>query len=425
MLEETSKACVIHATENGKSYISRYLMEKYNHLRIGYFAQSDYILNQMKEMLNESGYDMDNVQMMTYISLANSVVRDKNEMKFDFAIFDEFHRCVAAYWGKGVEKLLEINSNAKIFGTTATPIRTLDNERDMSDELFEGNIASILTLSDAIERGILPNPKYVVALYTYLDELNSLKEKVSKIEDKKRRILLDEKVTKLIEKVENAKGLERIFEENIEDKSSKCIVFTKSIEHLERVKDELVEKLKGVNEQIHIYVVHSKNKNSAKELEKFKADNSDALKLLLTVDMINEGMHRLGVKVVILMRPTKSVIVYNQQMGRASKTREGYKDVNLGEFFKSIKKGNTKISQDDRDLLKSIGYILKSKNVKESVHDKVMILVEFYNKYKREPSREEEYKEAKIGVFLRSIRQSKTKILEEDRELLKSVGCQL
>ena len=100
MLEETSKACVIHATGTGKSYISRYLMEKYDHLRIGYFAPSEYILNQMKEMLNESGYDMDNVQMMTYISLANSVVRDKNEMKFDFAIFDEFHRCGAAYWGK-------------------------------------------------------------------------------------------------------------------------------------------------------------------------------------------------------------------------------------------------------------------------------------------------------------------------------------
>lgn len=414
MLEETSEACIIHATGTGKSYISRYLMEKYDYLRIGYFAPSDYILNQMKEMLEESGYDMENIQMMIYISLANNVIRDENELKFDFIIFDEFHRCGAEYWGKGVEKILEINKDAKIFGTIATPIRTLDNGRDMSDELFEGNIASILTLSDAMERGILPNPKYIVALYLYFEELNTLKVKVSKISDDKRRVLLNEKVTKLIEKLENAKGLETVLEENITDKSSKCIVFTKSVEHLENVKNELVEKLNKVNDKIHVYVVHSKNKETEKEFEEFKADNSDALKLLLTVDMFNEGMHIPDVKVAILMRPTKSFIVYNQQIGRVLETStkdtplildlvNNFDDMTIVKGIKFenecyIERNKGDIQEQDYDFPFEI--IDEVREIKElftavysdlyiSKEEKIQVLLEYYNENLRPPKQRE------------------------------------
>ena len=46
---------------------------------------------------------------------------------------------------------------------SATNIRYLDNQRDMAWELFGGNIASELTLGEAVARGILPAPKYVLA----------------------------------------------------------------------------------------------------------------------------------------------------------------------------------------------------------------------------------------------------------------------
>ena len=61
--------------------------------------------------------------------------------------------------------------DAKILGLSATNIRYLDNNRDMAEELFDGHIASEMTLGEAIVRGILPAPKYVTTVYQYQKEL--------------------------------------------------------------------------------------------------------------------------------------------------------------------------------------------------------------------------------------------------------------
>ena len=43
---------------------------------------------------------------------------------------------------------------APVLGLSATHVRYLDNQRDMADELFDGCIASEMTLGEAIGRGI-------------------------------------------------------------------------------------------------------------------------------------------------------------------------------------------------------------------------------------------------------------------------------
>ena len=43
----------------------------------------------------------------------------------------------------------------KLLGLSATHIRYLDNQHDMTEELFDRNIASYMTLGEAIVRGIL------------------------------------------------------------------------------------------------------------------------------------------------------------------------------------------------------------------------------------------------------------------------------
>lgn len=48
----------------------------------------------------------------------------------------------------------------------------------MAEELFEGNIASEMTLGEAIVREILPEPKYVIAMYSYKKELEQLKKRI-------------------------------------------------------------------------------------------------------------------------------------------------------------------------------------------------------------------------------------------------------
>ena len=74
----------------------------------------------------------------------------------------------------------------------------------------------------------------------------------------------------------------------------------------------------GVNENIHSYVSINREADRDHQLNQFKLDNSDnAIKLLFTIDRLNEGVHVKGIDGVIMLRPTISPIIYLQQMGRA------------------------------------------------------------------------------------------------------------
>ena len=66
--------------------------------------------------------------------------------------------------GQGVQRLLAAYPRAGLLGLSATNVRYLDNRRDMAQELFEGHIASYMTLGEAVVRGILPAPVYVLSL---------------------------------------------------------------------------------------------------------------------------------------------------------------------------------------------------------------------------------------------------------------------
>ena len=72
----------------------------------------------------------------------------------------------AEMWGQGVQKLLAVYAATPI-SLSATAIRYLDNQCDMADELFNGGVASELTLGEAIVRGILAAPKYVLSVFFY------------------------------------------------------------------------------------------------------------------------------------------------------------------------------------------------------------------------------------------------------------------
>lgn len=121
-----------------------------------YIAPSNAILHGIKNNIFESGLDMadfPNLKRITYQKLMNLTDDEIKKLKCDYIILDEFHHCGAPEWGNGVNRLLERNPNVKILGLSATPIRYFDNLRDMSDEIFEGNVASEMTLEEAIEKG--------------------------------------------------------------------------------------------------------------------------------------------------------------------------------------------------------------------------------------------------------------------------------
>ena len=72
-----------------------------------------------------------------------------------------------------------------------------------------------------------------------------------------------------------------------------------------------------IDAEPHIYSAYSNNPDTSIAFSDFKSDNSNHLKLLYCIDMLNEGIHVDNISGVILLRPTVSPIIYKQQIGRA------------------------------------------------------------------------------------------------------------
>lgn len=108
-----------------------------------------------------------------------------------------------------------------ILGFSATNVRYLDNQRDMADELFDGNIASYMTLGDAIVRGILNAPKYVLSVYSCRKSLKKYEECVRRQKSKATRDAAEEYLEELRRSLDKAEGIDEIFKKHITYKNGK------------------------------------------------------------------------------------------------------------------------------------------------------------------------------------------------------------
>ena len=320
MLSERGKACVIHPTGTGKSFIGFKLCEDNPDKTICWLSPSDYIFQTQIENLKETsdGYSPDNIKYFTYARLMNMTEDELAEIKPDYIVLDEFHRCGAEFWGKGVERLLSMYTNVPILGLSATAIRYLDNQRNMADELFDGNIVSEMTLGEAIVRGILNPPKYVLSIFSYKESLVKYEIKVKNTRNKAVRDKAEQYLEALRRALDKAQGLDVIFHKHMTDKTGKYIVFCSNFESMQDAMGKVDDWFHFVDHDPHIYSVYSLDASTNKQFDEFKNDNaSDHLKLLFCIDALNEGVHVENISGVILLRPTTSPIIYKQQIGRA------------------------------------------------------------------------------------------------------------
>ena len=318
MLAERGKAAVVHPTGTGKSFIAFKLAEDNPSSRILWLSPSEYIFRTQVENLKRAcNVELSNISFLTYAKLMLADEEAIKEYSPDYIILDEFHRCGAEMWGKGVERLLSVYPQTPVFGLSATNIRYLDNHRDMADELFDGNIASEMTLGEAVVRGILAPPKYVLSIYSCSKDIERYQTRIRKAKTKAMRDEAQKELDALRRSLENAEGLDVMFRKHIKDSDGKYIVFCSNVEHLRETETHICEWFNGIDESPAIYKAYSEDAESSKAFDAFRSDSSSRLKLLLCIDMLNEGVHIDGVSGVILLRPTVSPIIYKQQIGRA------------------------------------------------------------------------------------------------------------
>lgn len=165
---------------------------------------------------------------------------------------------------------------------------------------------------------ILPAPTYISALYTFDEEIEKAKKKINKFmnsEEEKKELTKQLEAAK--RKLELSHGVSEILKKHIKSKSGKYIVFCQNIEHLNTMQPIVGSWFSKAGFETRTYTVHSKMTGKDKEFLAFKNNNDDCIRLLFSVDMLNEGIHLDDISGVIMLRPTMSNIIYLQQLGRA------------------------------------------------------------------------------------------------------------
>ena len=333
--ETKDKASVVIPTGCGKSFIALQLMVDNKDKRILFIAPTNAIKMQMynyiaKYIVGEepsSGRParmiadkyFPNLKIMLYPSLLRVTEEQMEKLNADIIIMDELHRTGADRWGEKINTLLEKNSNAKILGLTATPDRM--DDKNVIDDLFEGSIDYELTLVDALRDRIVKAPTYVKCDYALGEYLEGIRTAISNCNDEQTKKKLQEKYDKMRKIVDQADGIPELFAKNIKKEDGKYIIFCKDKAHM----DELIGKAKewfgSIDDNPEIYSVFSgkgyTQKDNRKSIEGFENSKSNHLKLLFSIEMLNEGLHVEDISGVIMARPTDSRIIYLQQLGRA------------------------------------------------------------------------------------------------------------
>ena len=311
--KNTNRTCVVHPTGTGKSYLIAAVSENYKNVLI--LGPNVFVLDQVRDVIQWREHG---VEFMTYQMLS---LMDETPTGYDLICLDEFHRAGAPGWGDRVNKLLMANPNAKVFGTTATPIRYLDKERDMSDEIFHHNVASHMTIGEAWNRSILPIPTFVTGLFNFHNIVIDAEERINN----SKKLSLVEKRKRLC-KLSNARlgweksmGMPAILRRHLDPQIKRIIVFCANIERLEAMRSTVIGWFKTAGFTVaSSCTVHigQTDKQLREAMEEFQSDEGDGVRLMFSVNMLNEGVHIPRVGAVLMLRTTLSRIIYMQQIGR-------------------------------------------------------------------------------------------------------------
>ncbi len=245
-------------------------------------------------------------------------------------IFDEVHKAGAEKYSKCINGLTEreYGYHKKFIGLTATPGRTTDYSRDNRDfrnefnriieiepdkvirishsenesNNYRGNKEVIPYLQD---RGILSKINKEVLDFAVDDEIKIAIEKELKEHGEEFTDGLIEKISR--NKARNKKIIEKL--KQLNEQNVPTIVFACSVIHAQMISAFL--KLINIENSL-VYGALDKY-TRAKAIDDFK---NGVVNIIINYDILTTGFDSTNIKCVFITRPTKSVILYSQMIGR-------------------------------------------------------------------------------------------------------------
>ena len=132
-----------------------------------------------------------------------------------------------------------------------------------------------------------------------------------------------------------------------------------------------------------------------------------------------------NIKQTIIHEKVLLLVEFYDLYHRTPTQNEVYKNIKLGKFLHNIQYRNTNLPFEDKQLLINTGIKITSNKRLYTIHEKVLLLIEFYNLYNRTPKQNEIYKDIKLGTFLMNVRKGHTTLSTEDAELLINTGIRI
>lgn len=361
--EKDSKNLVVAATGVGKTVISAFDYKNFRNNNKGkvnrllFIAhREDILMQSMKTFrtilrdrnfggLYTGNFTPDNIDhVFMTIQTFNSKKFDENISKdfYDFIIVDEFHHASALSY----QKLLSHFTPKVLLGLTATPER-MDGKDVL--EYFDGRISSEMRLGEAIDKKLLTPFQY----FCISDELDLSKIKWSKggYDNKELTNLLT------IDKL-NAKKRADLILKSIDDYIADIdevvgLGFCVSIDHANFMANYFNEK------GIPSVAISSKCSIDERDKAKFGLVNGK-YKFAFVVDLYNEGVDIPEINTILFLRPTDSLTVFLQQLGRGLRLSDNkecltvldyvgqaHKNYNFYEKFSAIAKKKGKALKEE------------------------------------------------------------------------------
>lgn len=299
------KALLISATGTGKTYLSAFAVKKANPKRLLFLAHREQILKQacktFAKIIPDSQYGILSANHKDFhkpylFATINMLSKEENLTQFapthfDYIIIDETHRAGASSY----LKILNYFQPQFLLGMTATPERT-----DGFDiyQLFDHNIAYEIRLNQAMQENLLcPFHYFGITDITVDDqEINDN----STFND----LTTDARVTHIINQSQYY---------GFSGERLRGLIFCSQIEEAQILSQKFNERgfntiaLSGKDSQ-------ETRTNAIHKLE--QKERSTGLDYIFTVDIMNEGIDIPAINQIIMLRPTKSAIIFVQQLGR-------------------------------------------------------------------------------------------------------------
>ena len=254
---------------------------------------------------------------------------DKNST---LIVFDEVHKAGASKYRKCVDALTskQYDYSKAFIGLTATPGRTTEISKE--NEIFSGSFDHIIGIDvDKVisitlnknEAANYPGSKEVIPYFQDQRILARLKRRVLEFEldselrnnlrielKKTREDYSDELLEKIgLNKARNTKIVEELRRLNAD--GIPTIVFACSLQHAQMLSAFL--KILNIPNAL-VYGDMSKYERE-KAISDFKDPNSP-VKIIINYEILTTGFDSTNIRCVFITRPTKSVILYSQMIGR-------------------------------------------------------------------------------------------------------------